>query len=725
MKQLVKYPPVIACIVFTVLMGLIFIMVVNEERRLEAEQRYSAFMRLSSVKADLEGLLGANLSVLRGLKAQIAVDPELVTRRFDAIAAELLAEDLQLRHIALAPDLVVRNVYPLEGNEKILGVDLRSLPDQIGAIQRSINLREVMLAGPVSLVQGGQGLIARLPVHQTLQGDHLWGIIAAVIDYDELLDQAGILGVDWGGSLAIRGRDGSGRGGEVFFGSEQAFRDEAIVVDVKLPFGNWVLGYYPAGGWQVTPERSLQMWIIGVLFAALNAIAAYFMAHTYRAKTLATETAIHRANYDGLTGLMNRHYFTRQLENQIADARRDGQRFALMFADLDMFKQVNDTYGHDVGDRLLQLFSHRMTDTLRRNDLVARLAGDEFVMLVKQVDSATQVEMLAEKLLERFNDVFSIDGRMLSISSSIGIAIFPTDGDSASQLLQNADHAMYAAKSAGRNRVFFFNRNMRLEVERHVQMHNEIIRGIDDGQFEVFYQPVLALNGSEINKCEALVRWNHPERGLVSPVEFIPVAEQTGAIRALGNFVLEQACIDMAHFNNAGLELKVAVNRSVKEFSALDVDQRWLQIMEQRQVKGEDIIFEITESLLMEQNVKQLAVIQSLRKAGVQFAIDDFGTGYSALNYLRSYPVEILKIDRSFIMDLLSDEQDRTLVDVIIRMGKTLGISVVAEGVESLDQINLLKELGCDYIQGFFLTRPVPRDEFIRFCQEWKLVTSL
>ncbi|WP_415885732.1 putative bifunctional diguanylate cyclase/phosphodiesterase [Neptuniibacter sp. QD37_6] len=715
LKSLTQNPFAFSAIVFGVVMLVSAFFVSHEFERIRENIKHQAFVNLLTLGARLEGEVNAHLVVLRGLRAEIAINSDINQGEFSRLVDEFLQTKLSIRHIALAPDLVITNIHPFAGNESALGLDYRTMPDQLPAVMESIQLKDIILSGPVNLVQGGTALIARVPVFIGEDRNILWGIVSAVIDDEDLLQKAGIDIRLWGNDIAIRGRDGLGVDGDVFFGNKETFHPDAVTVDVILPLGRWQLAAYPQGGWQVKNRQVLGYWLISLLVSFVMAMATYLIALNYREKLQAIETATYRANYDALTGLSNRYHFGQQLQAMIYDHQRHNHMFALFFIDLDYFKEVNDNWGHHTGDELLRLFAGRMRSIVRSDDLLARLAGDEFVIILRDIESATQAELLAEKLQMELGEPYLIDGQYLSVTHSLGIAMYPEDGHSMQQLLQNADRAMYAAKRAGKNRIFFFNEALSQEVKHHVQLHNDILAGLREGQFELYLQPIVALDTQEIAKCEALVRWIHPIRGIVSPGDFIPVAEQTGAIRSLGEWILDEACHLSDKFKQAGIDMQISINRSVAEFFPKDADARWLQIIDGHDVDHSNLVFEITESLLMEGGDSQLDKIKRLREQGIAFSIDDFGTGYSAINYLRHYPADYLKIDRSFVIDLLDDEQDRTLVEVIIKMGQTLGIKVVAEGVENQQQLDMLREFGCDYVQGYFLGRPVPFDQFLEF----------
>lgn len=716
LKILTRRSLAFSFMVFGVVFILSTVLINHEFERIRENLKHQAFVNLLTLGARLEGEVNAHLIVLRGLKAEIAINSDITQSEFMQLVDEFLLTKLSIRHVALAPDLIITNIHPIVGNAAALGLDYRDMPTQLSSVQTSIQRNEIILTGPVNLVQGGTALVARVPVFIGEERDMLWGIISGVIDDQDLFINAGLSESLWGLDIAIRGKDGKGDMGEVFYGKEATFENDPVTVDVILPLGRWQLAASMKKGWVVSDKQTLSFFGIGFLVSLVTAMAAYLIALNYREKLVAIDTANYRASYDGLTGLANRYHFSQRFTMMIQEHHRRKHKFALFFIDLDYFKEVNDNWGHHVGDELLKLFATRMGRIVRAEDLVARLAGDEFVIVLNDLESATQAELLAEKLQLELGEPYVIDGQYLSVTHSLGIAMFPQDGENMELLLQNADRAMYEAKRAGKNRAYFFNDELSREVKRHVQVHNEILEGLRQGQFELYFQPIMALDTGVVTKCEALVRWMHPERGMVSPVDFIPVAEQTGAICVLGDWILDEACHLSQVMSDLDVNMQISVNRSVAEFFPKDTVQRWLKSIDVHEVPHTNLVFEITESLLMDGGDSQLDKINQLRDKGIAFSIDDFGTGYSAINYLRHYPVDYLKIDRSFVIDIIDDAQDRTLVEVIIKMGQALGIKVIAEGVETQEQLALLREYGCDYVQGFYLSRPMPFDQFIEFC---------
>jgi diguanylate cyclase (GGDEF)-like protein len=502
-----------------------------------------------------------------------------------------------------------------------------------------------------------------------------------------------------------------------FLGDPSALKENSAIEPVSVFGVQWFLAASSLGESPEQIQRRWFLWVMTFIVTGIFGGLAYWLIAIYNDKVKAIHTANYRANYDSLTSLPNRYHFSQRLAALIAEMKREEQEFAMFFIDIDHFKQINDTSGHSIGDELLIQFSQRLRQSARDSDIVARLAGDEFIVVLRNISDVIQADLLAEKMQKRLSQPFFIGSRQYLMTASMGIALFPMDGDNAETLLQHADQAMYAAKDSGRNGYFFFNEDMQEQAEYFLDVHNDILKGLDQNEFFLEYQPILSLADNKIHHCEALIRWNHPTKGLLYPDYFISVAERTGAIRALGNWILSQACKDIRALSEAGINLQVSINRSVSEFHSSQSLESWKGIFKVNGVSPEQVIFEITESLFMDEHPSRVNVVNALQKMGVQFAIDDFGTGYSALNYLRSYPAQYLKIDKSFISDLLIDDQDRTLVEVIIKMGKTLGIHVIAEGVENEEQAQALKAFGCEYVQGYWLAKAMPLAEVTAFCQ--------
>lgn len=419
----------------------------------------------------------------------------------------------------------------------------------------------------------------------------------------------------------------------------------------------------------------------------------------------------HLAFHDALTGLPNRALIQDRLQHAIERSHREEIRLAVMFLDLDRFKGINDTLGHDVGDLLLQEVAARLKKGLRSMDTVARMGGDEFVVLLEDIETANHCADIAANLIESVQRPMQLQGNDIQIGTSVGIALCPEDGRDAMELMKHADTAMYAAKSAGRNTYRFFRSEMTEGAARRHQLEMELRHAIPNGELELHYQPKIKLGNGSYAGVEALVRWRHPRLGLVPPGDFIPVAEETGLIIELGDWVLERVCAQSAAWHGRDLQCGIALNVSAKQLQRGDLADRVIALTRRYDVRPACLQIELTESVLMADPDLAIGQLRYLRELGVTIAVDDFGTGYSSLAYLRRLPIDVLKIDRSFVMDADRDEEDAQVVRTIIALGRSLKLAVVAEGVETEAQANLLRDAGCDLAQGYLYARPLPAAE--------------
>lgn len=417
------------------------------------------------------------------------------------------------------------------------------------------------------------------------------------------------------------------------------------------------------------------------------------------------------ATRDPLTELANRYLFNDELVNHI-DKFRDKTTLALLFIDLDRFKTINDSLGHQVGDRLLKLVAERLQECVGESSLLARLGGDEFMVMMVNPDSRETVEALAHSINLVIGKTYELDYYKLNTSCSIGISMYPQDSIESHILLRNADTAMYNAKAKGGNRYQFYTDEMNQKVNSRLTIETELRRAIKDDEFELHFQPQVNLETGMLEGAEALVRWIHPTAGMVSPAEFIPVAEETGLIRDIGDWVLERACTVFKDWNEkTGLNISVAVNVSVRQLDDSFV-LRVQEILKQSELDSDLLELEITESLLMDNVQENVRILENINRQGIRFAMDDFGTGYSSLSYLKQFPISKLKIDRSFVNDITEDPEDEAIIRAIIAMGQTLKLKVIAEGVENHQQLTLLQNIGCNSYQGYFYSKPLPEHEF-------------
>ena len=419
----------------------------------------------------------------------------------------------------------------------------------------------------------------------------------------------------------------------------------------------------------------------------------------------------HQANYDELTQLPNRSMFLDRLAQEIKLAQRNNNQFALLFLDLDLFKEVNDTLGHQHGDELLIEAANRIKSCVRDTDTVARLGGDEFTVILSE---SASVERVAESILAALAAPYTLGEAVTYVSGSIGITLFPRDAKDAEGLLKNADQAMYVAKNMGRNSYSYFTSALQAAAMSRLHLISDMRDAIKQNQFIVHYQPIINLVTGQINKAEALVRWQHPKRGLVSPADFIPIAEEIGLISKIGDWVFHEAAQQAKRLRTLHHpEFQISVNKSPKQFRERGASHKtWLAYLEQMQLPGNSIAIEITEGLLLNTATDVTEKLHAYRAAGVAIAIDDFGTGYSSLAYLKRFDIDYLKIDRSFVRDIETDANDLALSRAIIVMAHALGLKVIAEGVESERQLDLLIEAGCDYAQGYYFAKPIAPDQF-------------
>ncbi|MFZ5519751.1 MAG: putative bifunctional diguanylate cyclase/phosphodiesterase [Pseudomonadota bacterium] len=431
------------------------------------------------------------------------------------------------------------------------------------------------------------------------------------------------------------------------------------------------------------------------------------------------ERLLLQATHDELTGLANRRHFTERMAQMLAHARRQQQDLAVMFIDLDHFKKTNDTLGHEMGDQLLCEIAARLRSALRESDLLARMGGDEFAVVLADLAHSGDAAVVARKLLELLLKPVCIDGHEMLVGASIGITMFPGDGQTAEALLRHADLAMYRAKASGRNTWCFYQPEMNERMRERVELERALHHALERGELEVYYQPRVSLQGGAITGCEALLRWHHPQRGDIRPDVFIPIAEETGVIVPIGEWVLRQACDQARAWAAAGLpRLQVAVNVSARQLSDAAFPRRVRQALEDMGWTAGQLELEITETALMSDTVLSTGLLGELKSLGVRTAVDDFGTGYSSLAYLKSFPLHRLKVDRSFVAGVQDEGDDRVIATTIIVLAHSLGLQVTAEGVETAEQAAYLLQQGCDEAQGYHFGRPVPAAEFERMLRE-------
>jgi len=441
-------------------------------------------------------------------------------------------------------------------------------------------------------------------------------------------------------------------------------------------------------------------------------MGTYGVARDVTERKVAEETINFQAYHDLLTKLPNRALLHDRLSLAISQAKRDDENLAVMFLDLDRFKNINDSLGHMIGDELLQQVSSRLKECIRAGDTLARFGGDEFTLMLPKLHNGHEdASKLAEKITRKLKQPFNVDGHELYVSASIGIAMYPQDGTHMNSLIKHADVAMYHVKGQGKNGYQFYSNEMNIPYMEKLSLDTGIHRALDKNEFGLVYQPQINLRTGEIVGIEALLRWNHPEHGVISPAEFIPFAEESGLIVDIGHWVIQNACAELSHWRLAGLpEVRMSINISARQLSEDSIVENIINILEEYDVPGSCLELEITEHAIMNDMDNVIRKLKELSNCGITIAIDDFGTGYSSLSYLHKLPIHTLKIDRIFLKESRINKEDNTIINTIVAMAKGLNLNVIAEGVETQLQLDYLREIDCSEAQGFLFGKPLPSD---------------
>ncbi|MCU4676686.1 EAL domain-containing protein [Catenovulum sp. 2E275] len=912
--------------------------------------------QVSEYRAKLEYLINNNLQLTQGISAFISINPDLTQQEYETFAEHVFSADHQVRNIGAAKDLVITHIYPLKGNEKAIGLNYAQMPAQKAAALKAIEVGKIVVAGPLNLVQGGIGLVARQPVKVSTTGK-LWGISSIVLDFNTILKEAGIL-EQKDLNITLQGKDALGESGAVFFGDKKLVKTSSVKLKINLPYGAWIIYAEPKNGWHhyqfhyplwIASAFLLIIWIIilrqrfknqtlyiksvnnliesehkfrnvfhdhnavmllieqatgaivdanqaaekyygythqqltnkkiqeinqltfeevqtkrklaahhkqnffifphkladgsirqvevhsspvkvndqtllfsiihdvtqrieseqklkldakvfehsqeGVLITdannqvisvntafsditgysesevigkkplflsshknapelfreirksvqekgfwkgeiwsrkkdgstfpellsiskleeSPNVISHYVAVFSDITKLKQSEERLERlAHYDALTNLPNRLLLKSRINHAIGRVKRNKQqKLGLLFLDLDQFKIVNDSLGHQAGDELLQQVAARLKARVREQDTLARLGGDEFVVLVEDLNKIEDLVILAHDIIVEINKPFVLQSHHEAVvGTSVGITIYPDDTTDADKLLTFADAAMYKAKQNGRNTYAFYTENITKLADRKLKINNQLKKAIENNELELYYQPQVDFLEHKIVGAEALVRWNHPEEGLLSPDAFVEYAEESSVIHDLSKWVLNQGCQQLKSWHAQGLVIPLALNISPRDFSQKSFMTEVQRIIEQLAFNPKYLELELTENTLMERPEIALDIIKRLRKINVSIAIDDFGTGHSSIAYLKHFPINKLKIDRSFVSDIATNKTGKDIVSTIINMAKSFGLQVVAEGVESSEQDLILNSLGCDIAQGYLYSKPLKQNDF-------------
>ncbi|MGX5202540.1 EAL domain-containing protein [Aliikangiella sp. IMCC44632] len=828
-------------VVFLSLMLILEAIVEQEITRKESQEiKLELTRRLNSISAKLNGNLQINLSMLTGFSAYISAHPQISDEEFRSYARELFKKEPMLINFAAAKDLKVNLVYPLTGNEKVIGLDYLKTPAQKDMVLEVVNTGQLLVVGPVNLVQGGVAFIGRSPIF-TGEGSNrkLWGIISAPLDADKLYRHSDVYQVGNDYQLSIKVYNTFNIEGKIIYGQKSTFDHPTHVQEsISVGGGTWKLALAPKfesneisnevlisrlialfisivftlliiyrfnqeklrllleakvkkkqhtliqvgkiakiGGWTINSNGEFEAWskqavsMLSPYFKKMpsNTVDfcqklkvedamlwkkkisdAFSRGHSFdieisiQSKTIdnlwvrliadvATKNSAHisgtiqditskivdariiqhQATYDALTDLPNRVLFSDRLTHAIERAERNNFKVAVLFIDLDRFKPVNDNHGHLVGDQLLIEAAHRILPCVRNSDTVSRLSGDEFGVLLVDINENINVLNIIEKIMGAMQAPYQIDDLSIHCSASIGIALYPDDASDADTLIRNADQAMYVVKSSGRNGWQFYTDEMQISSEYRHTLHSELIDAINSEQLIPYYQPIACLQEIKTVKCESLCRWPQTDGSFIPPNEFISIAEESGLINKIDIAMLKKSAAYLIQSNRTrknkiGLSINISPRLFVTKDNALET---WISCITELN-KSLDITVEITERLLTSDSDKALDVLNHLKSLDIKIAIDDFGTGYSSLSYLVKFPVDIIKIDKSFVDQIGLDHSSETLIKTVIAMAKNMDIQVIAEGIETQEQLDFLTINGCDFGQGYFLGKPVAEVHF-------------
>jgi diguanylate cyclase (GGDEF)-like protein len=707
---------------FSVVSGAGFFWQYQSQMLTTNEQQFLLSEITNSEAITIERRLSRSLSATNILSIEIKQNSGNFTD-FDTYAQAVIDSMGGISNLQLAPNGIISQIYPLVGNEKAIGHNILRDDSRRNEAMLAIAQRQLTLVGPFKLVQGGRAIIGRNPVFINVDGkETFWGFTSALIYFDKLLAVTKLKELESKGYQYTLSRIHPDTGKKEVFARSKDRLDEVFQsAKIALPNTTWTLTMSRA---MPNSYDNLLAYSVSLL---LGLFAAWFITYLQRQPELLQQVVKQKtaelerlAFNDYLTGLANRRYLNRHLQQFLFEQKRYNRTAALFYLDLDDFKRVNDSMGHDYGDQLLIQIADRLSKSVRVGDVVSRLGGDEFAVLLLNTDSVNSISKVAEKLIEEIKQPVIFGDRSFVISASIGITLIPKDGNNSLDLLRNADMAMYSAKHAGKNSYSFFDQKLQQQaIEKH-RIETELATAVQNNELVLHYQPLVELKSNKVVSLEALVRWQHPEEGLIYPDHFISIAEDSGQIVEIGYWVIKEVCELISRRENEAVDQQsIAINLSPKQFKDPNLLENIRSIVNEANIDPHLLEIEITESSLMTNIAEATYVIEQLRAIGIKIAIDDFGTGYSSLAQLKHFPVNKLKIDRSFIATIESDRSDHKIVRAIIAMAHTLQITVVAEGIENKHQLSLLKHSKCDIGQGYLFSRPVKIEQLKELSCNW------
>ncbi len=852
-------PKTILVVVFALSFSLLSFVIFNLHTLESEKERAHVYNTAVNYSYDIKFNLDRALSSTYTLQALLAQNDGGFIRNFEEIAEEILPSYPGVIELAIAPRGIIQQVAPLHGNEKALGLNLFEAKTQNKESFLAKNSGKLTLAGPLELVQGGIGLVGRLPIFEnSATKEEFWGFALAVIRISEILDSTKMAQLEHDGlSYIVWRTHPDSKEKQVIFQSHNIHFINPVEYTFDIPNGTWTITLAPEKGWG-SPMVFMLRELIALVFAVMLAYLAKLLIELKRAKValeskviqttgekhklerqfevlldaipdliwlkdvngiylfcnrafeglfgakekdivgktdydfvdyqladffrthdmiamdakesvrneeelsfkedgyhglfetiktpmydqngellgvlgISRDITVRRENeekiqkleyFDPLTSLPNKLQLRIRLEHDLSIVARQNEELAVLFIDFDHFKNINDTLGHAIGDELLVKVAKRLKALLRQVDTLSRQGGDEFVIILPGV-SVDDAAHMAKRVLQTIEQPIKLEENELIITASVGIALYPNDGKDCDTLFKCADAAMYLAKQNGRNNYRFFTSEIQSRSARILSLENALRYAQSRGELSLHYQPQISLQDGKIVGVEALIRWNHPELGMISPVEFIPIAEESGQILLIGEWVMRTAALRMKQWIDMGFPaMSVAVNLSAIQFHHAHLSKLVSTIIDEVKLPPWFLEIELTESVAAQNPLHAIETMNELSKKGIRLSIDDFGTGYSSLSYLKRFKVYKLKIDQSFIRDINIDPEDREIVKTIIALGKSLGLKTIAEGVETKEQLDFLKENGCDEAQGYYFSKPLSVTDIEALLREPEIISQ-
>lgn len=692
-----------------------------------ADERSIVAGELSAISSRLQTNLNGNVKLLQGLAAGITVNPAMDQSAFSKLAVQILQPDSQLRSFAAAPGMVVKWVYPEKGNEKAIGLDYRTNEKQRDSAMLARNTHNIVLTGPVDLVQGGTAFVVRCPIYINDGTSQIfWGLLSGVIDISRLYQDSGLGSTDL--EIAVSAVPEPNLPKQVFLGELETFSKQPVEASVDMTYGRWTVVALPKGGWGQNSDMTTFELFAGLLSFCIVAPIIWVGFLTKSRQRTIEKLRLHKKKlvrarqrleylslHDALTGLPNRRF----VDQMISRPPRPGPEDCLILVhiDLDRFKEINDTKGHAGGDAVLQATASRLANLTGPNDVAARIGGDEFVFASWSTDPEPKANKLAQQIVDTLQQIFFIDGSECVVGASVGVA-WETEcapGRDLSQLLLNADLALYEAKKAGRGRAAIFTEALRSAAIRSKELEAEFSHALDCDELVAFFQPQFHADTLDIAGVETLARWDHPRKGLLGPDKFLAVAENLGRSGDMDKLILQKALFELTRWDSLGMRIpRVSVNISAHRLAETNL---LAELSELPLAKGR-LCFELLETISFDDLQPVLnEIVPALKELGIEIEIDDFGTGHASIISLLRFEPRRLKIDREIIKPIVTSPSQRRLVSSIIEIGRSQNIDIVAEGVETMEHVKILRDLGCHLLQGYALARPMSSKQLIEFCR--------